>query len=56
MVIRRGTIRIDEETRRKLQYICDYEGRSINGQLLYLARESIRAFEEKHGTIVFEDH
>ena len=49
------SFRIDEDTRRKFAFVCKYEGRSINGQLLYLAREAIRTFEADHGLIVFED-
>ena len=44
-------IEIDPELHRKLKYIAKYEGRSINGQILYLIRQSVRAFEEKEGEI-----
>lgn len=49
------SFRIDEDMRRKLAYISKYEGRSINGQLLYMVRALVRRFEEKNGPIVFED-
>ena len=35
----------------KIGYVADYEGRSVNSHILVLIRESIRAFEEEHGTI-----
>lgn len=44
-------IEVDPELHRKLYYIAKYEGRSANGQILYLIRQCIREFEEKHGTI-----
>ncbi len=44
-------IEIDPELHGKLHYISKYEGRSANGQILYLIRECIREFEKNHGTI-----
>ena len=35
----------------KLQYIAKYEGRSGNGQILYLLRKCIGEFEKEHGEI-----
>ena len=35
----------------KLHYIAKYEGRSANGQILYLIRQCIAEFEKKHGEI-----
>lgn len=43
--------RIEPDTLEKLHYISDYEGRSINGHVLYLIREDIRRFEKEHGKI-----
>lgn len=43
-------IEIDPETHYKLGYISKYEGRSINGQVLYLIRKCIREFEKMDGT------
>lgn len=43
--------RVDEETLEKLRYVASYEGRSINGHLMYLARQDIRRFEKEHGEI-----
>jgi hypothetical protein len=44
-------IRIDAELHAKLHYVCRYEGRSANGQILYLIRMCIAQFEKKHGKI-----
>lgn len=35
----------------KISYIADYEGRSVNSQVLVLIRESIKSFEETNGII-----
>ena len=47
-------IEIDPNLHSKLKYIAKYEDRSINGQVLFLIRNSIREFEEKHGKIKVE--
>ena len=47
-------IEVEPELHAKLHYISKYEGRSANGQILYLIRQCIREFEEKHGVIEFE--
>ena len=39
----------------KLHYIAKYEGRSANGQILYLIRKCIREFEKTDGEIVVPD-
>lgn len=44
-------IEVDPELHYKLHYISKYEGRSANGQILYLIRKCIREFEETEGTI-----
>ena len=48
-------IRINKELHHKLHYICRYEGRSANAQILYLIRQNIAAFEKAHGEITNED-
>ena len=35
---------IDPETHYKLHYMAKYEGRSGNGEVLYLIRQAIREF------------
>lgn len=44
-------LHIDRELHYKLHYISDYEGRSANGQVLYLIRQYIAAFEKQNGEI-----
>ena len=44
-------IEVDPELHYKLHYIAKYEGRSANGQILYLIRQCIRKFEEQNGEI-----
>lgn len=44
-------IEIDPALHYKLHYIADYEGRSANGQILYLIRQCIRTFEQTDGEI-----
>ena len=51
MAIKSLSIRIDEEMLNKLSYIADYEGRSVNSQVLVLIRQSIKAFEDANGPI-----
>lgn len=45
------SIRIEEEMLKKIGYVADYEGRSINSHVLVLMRESIKKFEQEHGVI-----
>ncbi len=44
-------LRVRPETHQKLKYIAEYEGRTINGQALYLIQTCIREFEKEHGPI-----
>lgn len=48
-------LRCTDEVLKKLKYLSAYEGRSINGEILYLINQAIREFESKNGTIVIED-
>lgn len=48
-------IRVEEELHYKLSYIADYEGRSINRQIIYLINQCIRNFEKENGVIEKED-
>ena len=51
MATKNVSIRIEEEMLRKIGYVADYEGRSVNSHVLILIRESIQAFEKEHGEI-----
>ena len=51
MATKSVSIRIEEEMLRKLDFVADYEGRSINSHVLVLIRQSIQEFEQIHGRI-----
>ena len=40
-------LRIDSETHEKLKDMAQYDGRSINGEVLYLIRQAIMEYERK---------
>ena len=44
-------LRIDTELHYKLHFISQYEGRSANGEVIYLIRKAIEDFEKQHGKI-----
>ena len=51
MAIKSVSIRIDSEILDKLHVVADYEGRSVNSEVLILIRQAIESYEEKHGEI-----
>jgi len=51
MAVKSVSIRIEEEMLNKISYIADYEGRSVNSQVLVLIRQNIKAFEDENGDI-----
>ena len=53
MATKAYSLRVDATTLDKLHVIADYEGRSVNGQLLVLIRDCIEEYEKKHGPIIF---
>lgn len=44
-------LRIDSETHGKLKSLSAYEGRSINGEILYLIRQAILQHEQSKGAL-----
>lgn len=48
-------IRVEKKLHHKLAYISEYEGRSMNGQIIYLINQCIREFEKENGQIEIED-
>ena len=44
-------LRIDAETHKKLKSLAEFEGRSINGEVLYLIRQAIIEFVNKIGEL-----
>lgn len=51
MAVKSVSIRIEEEMLKKLGYVADYEGRSVNSHILVLVRDAIKEFENEHGEI-----
>ena len=51
MSIKSVSIRIEDEMLKKIGFVADYEGRSVNSHILVLIRENIKAFEQEHGAI-----
>jgi len=51
MAVKSVSIRFEEEMLKKLSFVAEYEGRSVNSHILVLARESITNFEGQHGKI-----
>lgn len=51
MAVKSVSIRIEEEMLEKLGYVAEYEGRSLNSQILVLVRECIQKYETDHGGI-----
>ena len=48
-------IEVEPELHQKLKYIAKFEGRSINGQIIYLIRQYIKSFEQTEGEIPLEE-
>ena len=51
MAVKSVSIRIEEEMLKKITYIAEYEGRSVNSHILVLVRNAIKAFESENGPI-----
>lgn len=48
-------LRIDEELLRKFRFVCEYEGRSANRQILQLIIKFVADYEAKQGKIELDD-
>lgn len=44
-------LRIDSELHGKLHFLAQYDGRSANGEVIYLIRKYIEEYEKKNGKI-----
>lgn len=44
-------LRIDSETHQKLKSLSEFEGRSINGEIVYLIRQAILRHEKEYGEL-----
>lgn len=51
MAVKSVSIRIEEKMLRKLGYVADYEGRSVNSHVLVLIRNNIAEYEKENGPI-----
>lgn len=47
----RYTLRIEPELLEKFGYIAEYDGRTKNGELIWMIRQLVTQFEQKHGEI-----
>jgi len=45
------SIRISRELHDKFQYVAEYEGRTMSGQIVYLLSRCVREFERENGAI-----
>jgi len=48
---RQTTIRMDAELLEKLQYVAEYDGRTMNGMVNAIVRRYVASFENQHGPI-----
>ncbi|MDO4337648.1 MAG: Arc family DNA-binding protein [Eubacteriales bacterium] len=44
-------LRIDSETHKKLKSLAEFDGRSMNGEVLYLVRQAISRHEQTYGIL-----
>ena len=49
-------LRVSPEIHAKLRSIAEYEGRTINGQVIWLINRCIREFERENGPIEWEEN
>ena len=47
-------LRIEDELLRKFRYVCEYDGRSANAQILNMIRKCVQEYEKEHGEIKLE--
>lgn len=45
------SIRMNKELHDKFQYVAEYEGRSMSGQIIHLLNRCVREFEQVNGPI-----
>ena len=48
-------LRVDGEILAKFRYVCGYEGRSANSQIIQLMLRCIADYEKEHGKIELKD-
>lgn len=45
------SVRLSDHLLKKFRYVCEYNGRSANKQILMCIRKTIRDYEKEHGPI-----
>ncbi len=53
--IKHLSVRIENSLLKKFRYVCKYEDRSANGQILNFIRNFVNEFEKEHGKIELKD-
>lgn len=48
-------LRIEEELLKKFRYVCKYNDRSANKQILNIIRKYVDKFEKEHGEIILDE-
>ena len=48
-------LRISNDLLRRFRFVCEFDGRSANAQILFLIRQHIAAYESQHGKITEAD-
>lgn len=54
-MIKNYTLRIEQELLQKFHAVADYNGRSVNAQILMYMRKSVANFEKEFGEILLTD-
>lgn len=44
-------LRIDDETHKKLKSLAEFNGRSINSEVIQIIRQAVRRHEQEHGSL-----
>lgn len=48
-------LRVDGELLSKFRFVCGYEGRSANSQIIQLMRKFVADYEKEHGKIRLDE-
>lgn len=48
-------LRVDRDILAKFRYVCGFEGRSANSQIIQLMLRSIANYEKEHGEIILPE-
>ena len=53
--IKHVSLRVEEDLLRRFSYVAEYDGRTMNGEMVYLIRKYIAQFEKNNGKIEFPE-